>query len=144
MTIESGLPGQQLFPRIFIMLDFECTGAAVRISATVRKARIRPNSWHTAERKRISGGPHHGWRLSRILSAGRDGAFWIPEVLRPYIGAERITKKKAFSSWLVAFSLKAREPKAKSYSPLPRKGAVTRLAKCGHQHDQVGRAFPTD
>jgi len=74
------------------MLEFEYgTRRSGRISATVRKARIRPNFVHTLNGSGLAVG--RTWVAIVENYQQADGSVLIPEVLRPYIGAERITKK---------------------------------------------------
>jgi seryl-tRNA synthetase len=89
--IEVWLPGQQLFREISSCSNFEA------YQARRANIRYRPEGKNKAELVHTLNGS--GLAVGRTWVAivenyqQADGSVVIPEVLRPYIGAERITKK---------------------------------------------------
>jgi seryl-tRNA synthetase len=89
--IEVWLPGQQLFREISSCSNFE--------SYQARRANIRyrpegknkPEFVHTLNGSGLAVG--RTWVAIMENYQQADGSVVIPEALRPYVGAERITKK---------------------------------------------------
>jgi seryl-tRNA synthetase len=90
--IEVWLPGQKLFREISSCSNFE-TYQARRANIRYRPdGRNKPESVHTLNGSGLAVG--RTWVAIVENYQQADGSVVIPEVLRPYIGAERITPKK--------------------------------------------------
>jgi seryl-tRNA synthetase len=89
--IEVWLPGQQLFREISSCSNFESYQARRANIRYRAEGKNKPEFVHTLNGSGLAVG--RTWVANVENYQQADGSVVIPEALRPYVGAERITKK---------------------------------------------------
>ena len=90
--IEVWLPGQQTVPRDFVVLEFRGVPGAAGQYPLSPEGKNKTEFVHTLNGSGLAVG--RTWVAIVENYQQADGSVIIPEVLRPYIGAERITPKR--------------------------------------------------
>ncbi|MBV9572409.1 MAG: serine--tRNA ligase, partial [Acidobacteriales bacterium] len=90
--LEVWLPGQQLFREISSCSNFEAFQARRANIRMKREGKQKPEFVHTLNGSALAIG--RTWVAIVENYQQKDGSVMVPEVLRPYLGTDRITARK--------------------------------------------------